>query len=126
VSEAPRFPVVVVGSGFGGTLCALTVAREFAVRDRGEKVVMLERGTWWTTPVPTVQDRQVETYEFLRNRCQPVQYWASAENFRGFIDLYTRCFRRWKNEDGLYDLTMFGKRGPLRMAKSDGVNIATG
>jgi choline dehydrogenase-like flavoprotein len=123
VNEPARFPVVVVGSGFGGTLCALTLAREFAARGRGEKVVMLERGTWWTTPVPTVQDRQVETYDFLRTRGQPVQYWASADNLRGFIDLYTRCFRRRKNEDGLYDLTMFGKRGLLGMAKSDGVNI---
>src|SRR5215216_4728509 len=123
VNDAPRFPVVVVGSGFGGTLSALTLAREFAQRDRGEKVVMLERGTWWTTPVGTVQDREVETYDFLRKRCQPVQFWASAENFRGFIDLYTRCFRRKRNEDGLYDLTMFGKRGLLGMAKSNGVNI---
>jgi choline dehydrogenase-like flavoprotein len=123
VNDVPRYAVVVIGSGFGGTLTALTLAREFAKRDRGEKVVMLERGTWWTTPVGTVQDREVETYDFLRKRCQPVQFWASAENFRGFIDLYTRCFRRRKNEDGLYDLTMFGKRGLLGMAKSDGVNI---
>ena len=112
-----------MGSGFGGTLSALTLAREFARQNRGEKVVMLERGSWWTTPVGTVQDRQVETYDFLRTRGEPVQFWASAENFRGFIDLYTRCFRRWKNEDGLYDLTMFGKRGLLGMARSDGVNI---
>ena len=123
MNDAPRFPVVVVGSGFGGTLSALTLAREFARQNRGEKVVMLERGSWWTTPVGTVQDRQVETYDFLRTRGEPVQFWASAENFRGFIDLYTRCFRRWKNEDGLYDLTMFGKRGLLGMARSDGVNI---
>ena len=84
---------------------------------------MLERGTWWTTPVGTVQDRDVETYDLLRNKSQPVQFWASAENFRSFIDVYTRCFRRKKNEDGLYDLTMFGRRGLLGMARSDGVNI---
>ncbi len=123
MNDVPRYPVVVVGSGFGGTLTALTLAREFEQRDRGEKVLMLERGTWWTTPVGTVQDRQVETYDFLRKRGQPAQFWASAENFRGFIDLYTRCLRRKQNEDGLYDLTMFGKRGLLGMAKSDGVNI---
>jgi cholesterol oxidase len=123
VNGEPRIPVLVIGSGFGGTLTALTLAREFQKRNRGEKVVMLERGTWWTTPVGTVQDREVETYDFLRNKGQPAQYWASAENFRGFIDLYTRCFRRNKNEDGLYDLTMFGRRGLLGMARSDGVNI---
>jgi choline dehydrogenase-like flavoprotein len=123
VSEVPRYAVVVVGSGFGGTLSALTLAREFQKRNRGEKVLVLERGTWWTTPVGTVQDREVETYQFLRGRGQPAQYWASAENFRGFVDLYTRCFRRKRNEDGLYDLTVFGKVGLFGVAKSDGVNI---
>lgn len=59
VNDAPRYAVVVIGSGFGGTLTALTLAREFEKRDRGEKVVMLERGSWWTTPVGTVQDREV-------------------------------------------------------------------
>jgi cholesterol oxidase len=118
-----RYAAVVIGSGFGGTLVALTLAREFQRRNRGEQVLMLERGAWWTTPVGTVQDREVETAGFLRSKGQPVQDWASAENFRGFIDLYTRCFRRRKNEDGLYDLTVFGKTGLFGMAKSDGVNI---
>lgn len=118
-----RYAAVVVGTGFGGTLTALTLAREFQQRNRGEQVLMLERGTWWTTPVGTVQDREVETASFLRSKGQPVQYWPSAENFRGFIDLYTRCFRRRKNEDGLLDLTVFGKRGLFGTVKSDGVNI---
>ena len=123
VDGEPRYAVVVVGTGFGGTLTALTLAREFQRRNRGERVLMLERGTWWTTPVGTVQDREVETAGFLRGKGQPVQYWAPAENFRGFVDLYTRCFRRKRNEDGLYDLTVFGRRGLLGVAKSDGVNI---
>ncbi len=123
MTDVQRYPVVVIGSGFGGTLTALTLAREFQERDRGERVLILERGTWWTTPVGTVQDREVETYDFLRSKSQPAQYWSSAENFRGFIDLYTRCLRRRKNEDGLYDLTMFGKRGLFGVSKSDGVSI---
>ena len=52
---------VVVGSGFGGTMTALPIARAFKARGQGETVLMLERGTWWTTPVGTVQDREVET-----------------------------------------------------------------
>jgi len=103
--EIPHRTVVVIGSGFGGTMTALPLARKFHQRDKGETVLILERGAWWTTPVPTVQDREVETYGFLTNRGQPVQYWALAESFRGFIDLYTRCFRRKRNEDGLDDST---------------------
>lgn len=130
MSEAvPHHAVCVIGSGFGGSLTALTLAREFKERasrgeTAGENVLILERGTWWTTPVPTVQDREVETYRFLsEEKEQPVQYWSTPDHFKGFIDLYTRCFRRRKNEDGLYDLVTFGKRGILGMAENDGVTI---
>jgi choline dehydrogenase-like flavoprotein len=49
--------VVVIGTGFGGTMTALTLGRELKRRGRGENVLMLERGTWWTTPVETVADK---------------------------------------------------------------------
>lgn len=123
--QAPHYDAVVIGSGFGGSMTALSLARAFKHRNRDpkEKVLILERGTWWTTPVPTVQDREVETYGFLQGQGQPVQYWPSANSFRGFVDLVTRCFRRKGNEDGLYDMTNFGKRGLFGMARNDGVSI---
>src|SRR6266567_71670 len=124
MSSVPaRFTVVVVGSGFGATMTAIPIAREFQRRGKGETVLMLERGTWWTTPLGTVQDREVETYKFLTDKKQPVQYWASADDFNGLIDLITRCLRRPKNEDGLYDLTVFGKRGLFGLTSNDGVSI---
>ena len=120
----PHHTVCVIGSGFGGTLTALTLGRKFKERGKGESVLILERGTWWTTPEPTVQDHEVDTYRFLRKeKKQPVQFWSTPNHFKGFIDLYTRCFRRRRNEDGLYDLVTFGKRGLLGMAKNDGVTI---
>jgi choline dehydrogenase-like flavoprotein len=121
--QAPHYAAVVIGSGFGGSMTALSLARAFKGRNRQEKVLMLERGTWWTTPVPTVQDREVETYEFLRGHGQPVQYWASANSFRGFVDIVTRCVRRPGNEDGLYDVTTFGKKGLFGLLTNDGVSI---
>src|SRR5215210_8450299 len=116
--------VVVVGTGFGGSMTALTLARAFKDRGQGESILMLERGTWWTTPVGTVQDKEVKTYGFLKDtHGQPVQFWSSAENFRGFIDLFTRCVRRKGNEDGLYDLTNFGRKGLFGLRRNDGVSI---
>ncbi|MCA1678872.1 MAG: hypothetical protein LC777_07980, partial [Actinobacteria bacterium] len=54
----------------------------------------------------------------------PVQLWSSAEHFKGFIDIFTRCVRRKGNEDGLYDLTTFGRRGLFgALSKNDGVSI---
>lgn len=122
-SSDRHYAVVVVGSGFGGAMTALPLAAEFKRRGRGEKVLMLERGTWWTTPVPTVQDKAVRAYDFLTGHGQPVQFWSSADNFRGFVDLFTRCRRYKRNPDGLLELTNFGKRGLLGLSQNDGVTI---
>ena len=59
--------VVVIGTGFGGTMTALPIAENFRVRAKGEKIVMLERGTWWTTSVSTVQDKEIATADLLRD-----------------------------------------------------------
>src|SRR5882672_8641554 len=154
----PRAPfdadLVVIGSGFGGTMTALTIAHKLhppelrdaqnklktllkndpeatqpatqdqqkAVGDLIERlqasgalrrIVILERGTWWTTPVPTVQDPKIATPGFLQKRGQPVQYWSSLDQFKGVLDLFTRCVRRRGNEDGLYDISQMGKKGLL-------------
>ena len=66
--------VVVIGSGFGGTMTALSLGRVFKQRGKGETVHILERGTWWTTPVGTVQDLDIRTPKHLRDNGQPVQY----------------------------------------------------
>jgi choline dehydrogenase-like flavoprotein len=125
-SQREHYDAVVIGSGFGGTMTALPLARAFKTRGRGERLLMLERGTWWTTPVGTVQDKEVAAEKFLReDKGQPVQFWSSAENFRGFLDIFTRCVRRPRNPDGLYELTNFGRYLPLRigLARNDGITI---
>ncbi len=125
--QAPQPPqppkevtTVVIGSGFGGTITALTLARAYKKRAKGESILMIERGTWWTTPLETVQDKKVVTYDFLKERGQPVQFWPAADHIRGFLDLFFRCLRRKGNETGLYDLTTFGRDG----TKNDGVTVA--
>lgn len=118
-----HYTAIIIGSGFGGSMTGLSLAQKFLERGRQETILMLERGTWWTTPVGTVQDKEVKTYDFLRDQGQPVQFWSSAEHFKGFVDVFLRCVRRWRNEDGLYDLTNFGRRGVIGMGKSDGVTI---
>jgi choline dehydrogenase-like flavoprotein len=124
--KAKHYNVVVIGTGFGGTMTALPIARAFKDRKKGETVLMLERGTWWTTPVGTVQDKEVATYDFLKTtNNQPVQYWSTPNHFSGFLDLFTRCFRHKKNEDGLYDMSLVGRRGFLGIfgRQNDGVSI---
>jgi cholesterol oxidase len=116
--------VVVVGTGFGGTISALSVARAMKAGGRAGSVVMLERGTWWSTPVETVSDKSLKARKLLQDHGQPVQLWSSAEHFKGFLDIFTRCLRRKGNEDGLYELTTFGRRGLFgALAKNDGISV---
>src|SRR5229473_2616064 len=123
--KSTHYTVVVIGTGFGGTMTALPLACEFVRRKKNETILMLERGTWWTTPVGTVQDKEVKTYDFLARKGQPVQFWSTLNNFRGFVDIFTRCLRRKKNEDGLYDFSLMGRRGLLSFLgrQNDGVNV---
>ena len=138
-----HYDVIVIGTGFGGTMAGLTLARRFKERNRGERLLMLERGAWWTTPVETVQDKQIRTPHFLGaptdqgGHGQPVRYWASADHLRGLIDVLLRCIRReqgggrfrtfvdWclqreRHHDGLYDLAQFGAAKGLA---SDGITV---
>lgn len=131
MSEAPQhYTAVVIGSGFGGTMTALPLARFFAAWNRDHPnakrtILILERGTWWTTPVSAVQDKNVAVYDLLKERGQPVQHWSSQNHFRGFIDTITRCRRRKGNEDGLYDLQRLGTTGLWSLIRpaNDGVSI---
>jgi choline dehydrogenase-like flavoprotein len=131
--------VVIIGTGFGGCMTGIPLAQAFKDRNRGEDILMLESDTWWTTPHSTVQDKEVRTYKFLKeDQKQPVQFWSSNNSFRGFLDIFSRCYRRTKdeniftrlfkslrNEDGLYDFTIMGTRGFLGLfgRKSDGVTV---
>ena len=128
---APHYTVVVIGSGFGGTMTALALARQFELWNRDHpneprRILMLERGTWWTTPVGTVQDPEVATYDFLvKQRHQPAQVWPSQNHFRGVLDIVSRCRRHAGNPDGLYDFMALGRRwlfGLLPLA-NDGVSV---
>src|SRR6266487_2422831 len=79
------YDVVIIGTGFGGTITALTLADR--LKGTSKRLLMLERGTWWTTPVSTVQDKNVKTRDFIARKNQPVQFWSSQNYFMGLVDL---------------------------------------
>jgi choline dehydrogenase-like flavoprotein len=115
-----HFNVIVIGTGFGGSMTGLTLARHFQKRGKKENVLMLERGAWWTTPVETVQDNAIKTPDFLAANHQPYRYWASADHLRGLLDFFLRCVKRPGQDDGVYEITRFGGNGGN---DSDGVSV---
>ena len=123
-----RYDMVVIGSGFGGTMTALWVTHKLNERGSNKttatplRILMLERGTWWTTPTETVQDKQVKTRDFLIAKGQPVQEWSSMNDFRGMTDLLERCRYTEQRPQGLYDFVAIGKRGLFNL-QNDGVSV---
>lgn len=110
-APAGHYDMVVIGTGFGGSLTALTAA--FALEERlrpgqSVRILLLERGTWWTTANETLLDKQVKTRRFLIEKGQPTQEWSSVNDFRGIKDLVRRCTRSERRPHGLYELASLG------------------
>ena len=123
------YDTIIVGTGFGATVTALSLAREFMFRgETNRRILMIERGTWWTTPVETVQDKAVATYDFLVNRGQPTQYWSAADDLLGLYDMAARYVRTQpvsakKNPTGLFDFTNMGSVSVLRASGVGGGSL---
>lgn len=123
--EGEHYDLVVIGTGFGGTMTALTVAYTMEKKLEGMptaallRILLLERGTWWTTPMETVGDKQVKAREYLISKGQPTQEFSALNDYRGMLDLVRRCRYTAKRPQGLYDIGPIGKRGPA----NDGVSV---
>ena len=120
-----HYDLVVIGTGFGGTMTALTVAYTMEGKRVGKpplRILMLERGTWWTTPMETVQDKKVSVRDFLLWKRQPTQEWSSLNDYRGMLDLVRRCRYSERRPQGLFDFSPIGKRGLFNI-ENDGVSV---
>jgi cholesterol oxidase len=99
------YDAIVVGSGFGGTVAATTLARA------RQRVLILERGTWWTSPEelgspPPAEDGRPRLTEWLKQADEPVQYWPRPDHKDGLLYLFA-ANRTKRNKDGIYKITSF-------------------
>ena len=47
ISVPAEYDSVVIGSGFGGTIVSLAIAKMYKGKNENKRVCILERGQWW-------------------------------------------------------------------------------
>ena len=126
--EASQFEVVVIGTGFGGTILSTSLVNKFADEDKAlpddqkRKICILERGQWWVShEVPisaggnelrSKTNPKLGMREYLEANDIPYHLWAFPDNSNGLIELFSVL--RTVNRRGLYDFR-----------PSDGVHVVS-
>lgn len=99
-----RFDVIIVGTGFGATVAAT----EIATACPKARILLLERGVFFTSPERPVPD-------YITESKHPYQYWPTPDNDSGFrhafLDLVrtnlTSSYRAKEGKSPLYTYSMF-------------------
>ena len=97
------YDAIVVGSGFGATVAVSQLA------EKGRKVLVLERGTWWATPERLGKPPDPPPPDLPAWAAQhghPVQYWPRPDHSDGLLDLFA-SIRHVGNREGLYCFEQF-------------------
>jgi cholesterol oxidase len=99
------YDAIVIGSGFGGSVAASTLAAQ------KKNVLILERGTWWITPEklgkpPALAPGKQRMPDWLKTKSEPVQYWPRPDHKEGLLDVFASV-RTGLNKDGLYKFSSF-------------------
>jgi len=114
LTEVPEnYEAVVIGSGFGGTILALTLGNKFESdnnqHNSNSRVCILERGQWWIShEMPSNADGTLDGFptmrQFFDENNMPYGLWSYPDNTKGFLKLIgnTRIVNPVK---GLYDYT---------------------
>lgn len=109
------FEAIVVGSGFGGTILALSLANKYeADNDRDEtdkKVCLLERGQWWLSHemnfVPRAGRKTPPNLrEYLEDNGRPYHFWPHPDNVTGILELLSTA--KTVSRAGLFDYKVLG------------------
>jgi GMC oxidoreductase len=113
-----RYEAVVIGSGFGGTIAALTLSNKYEKEDNNNnkkvenlrrRVCVLERGQWWISheipdkPSGTIDNSQT-LRGYLSKNDMPFSTWAYPDDTKGLFNLFGNS-KPINNLKGVYDYT---------------------
>lgn len=109
------YEVLVVGSGFGGTIMALSFANKLEQDNKqnntNKKVCILERGQWWISHELNYTPKEKRKNppnmrEFLSDKNLAYHFWPHPDNVEGIIDLASSV--REISKQGLFDYSVLG------------------
>lgn len=112
---ADTFESVIIGSGFGGTILALSFANRFedenSKNNTNKRACILERGQWWLTHefnyTPKASRKTFPNpREYLDDNGRPYHFWAHPDNTKGILELLSA--NRTLSKMGLYDYKVLG------------------
>ena len=95
-----EYDSVVIGSGFGGTIVSLAIAKMYKAKNEGKRLCILERGQWWIShEIP--DSNALRT--FLVKNNMPFSTWAYPNDIRGMLAAIGNS-RAVNKVQGLFDL----------------------
>ena len=101
-----EYDSVVIGSGFGGTVLSISLAKKNKGTDK--RVCILERGQWWVShEMPASKDGTTDgrptIREFLHHKDMPYSTWPYPNDIKGMISAIGNA-RAINKVQGLFDL----------------------
>ena len=112
VTVPEEYDSVVIGSGFGGTVLSLAIAKMYNKENKknneNKRVCILERGQWWVShEMPASKegttDGKTTIREFLHQKNMPYSTWAYPNDIKGMITAIGNS-RAINKVQGLFDL----------------------
>ncbi len=95
-----EYDSVVIGSGFGGTVVSLAIAKMYKGKNENKRVCILERGQWWIShEIPESNALR----SFLVKNNMPFSTWAYPNDTKGMIAAIGNS-RAINKVQGLFDL----------------------
>jgi hypothetical protein len=99
ISVPTEYDSVVIGSGFGGTVVSLAIAKMYNMKNENNRVCLLERGQWWIShEIPDSNPLRA----FLVKNNMPFSTWAYQNDIKGMLAAIANS--RFVNKvQGVYD-----------------------
>jgi hypothetical protein len=94
-----EYDTVVIGSGFGGTIISLAIAKQYKERKEMKRVCILERGQWWISH--EIHDSD-PFRSFLIEKNMPFSTYSYPNDIKGMLTAIGNS-RKINKVQGLYD-----------------------